>query len=101
MRPLNKPLHRYEAVDQDLRDGALFALAQGTDPEVFFFLEARGSGKEDRWEYAVARFTDLKVRVESKGREVFAGPHTLGAPKELYFVNTVLSQPSDSPDDFR
>jgi hypothetical protein len=101
MRPLNKPLYRYETTDQDLRDGALFALAQGTDPEVFFLLEARGSGKDARWEYAVARFTDLKVRVEYKGTEVFAGPQTLGARKEAYFCNTVVSKPSDSPDDFR
>lgn len=101
MRPLNKPLYRYEATDQDLRDGALFALAQGTDPEVFFLLEARGTGKDARWEYAVARFTDLKVKVESKGKEIFAGPHTLGARKEVYFCNAVIIKPSDSTDDFK
>jgi hypothetical protein len=101
MRALNKPLYRYETTDPDLRDGALFALAQGTDPEAFFLLEARGSGKEARWEYAVARFTDLKVRVEIKGSEVFAGPHTLGGRKEIYYVNSALTKPSDSPDDFR
>jgi hypothetical protein len=101
MRPLNKPLYRYEITDPDLRDGALFALAQGTDPEVFFLLEARGSGKDARWEYAVARFTDLRVRVESKGKEIFAGPHTLGARKEIYFCNAVIIKPSDSTDDFK
>jgi hypothetical protein len=101
MRPLNKPLHRYEANGKDVADGALFALAQGTDPEVFFFLEARGEGKGARWEYAVARFTDLALRVEYRGREVFSGPHTLGSPTETYYVNTVLSKRSDSPEDFR
>ena len=73
----------------------------GTDPEVFFLLEARGLGKDARWEYAVARFTDLKVRVEYKGTEIFTGPRTLGARKEIYFCNTVQSKPSDSPDDFK
>jgi hypothetical protein len=101
MRPLNKPLHRYEATDQDVRDGALFALAQGTDPEAFFLLEARGSGKDARWEYAIARFTDLKLRVEYKGSEVFAGPHTLGGPKQIYHCNSVITKKSDLPDDFR
>ncbi len=100
MRALNKPLHRYEVPDQGIADGALFALAQGTDPEVFFLLEARGVGKEARWEFAVARFTDLAFRVESKGRKVFDGPHTLGADGQVYFVNTVQSKVSESPDDF-
>jgi hypothetical protein len=101
MRPLNKPLHRYEAPDQDVRDGALFTLAQGTDPEAFFFLEVRGQGKDAHWEYAVARFTDMQLRVELKGRELFAGPHTLGSRKEIYYVNSALTKVSDSPEDFQ
>ena len=55
LRPLVKPLYRYEGK----HDGALFALVQGTDPEAFIVLEARGEGKDAHWEYAVARFTDL------------------------------------------
>lgn len=100
MRALNKPLYRYEASTPGVLDGALFALAQGTDPEVFFFLEARGEGKDARWEYAVARFTDLQLRVDYQGREVFSGPHTLGGRDQVYYVSTVLTKASESPEDF-
>ena len=49
LRPLIKPLYRYEGK----HDGALFAMVQGTDPEAFILLEARGTGKDAHWEYAV------------------------------------------------
>jgi hypothetical protein len=96
LRPLVKPLFRYEGSD----DGALFALVQGTDPEAFVVLEARGEGKEAHWEFAVARFTDLEIRVRLKDREVFSGPHSLGGANETYQTLVVLQKPSDSPADF-
>ena len=81
-------------------DGALFALVQGTDPEAFVVLESRGQGKDAHWEYAVARFTDLEVRVRLKDREVFSGPHSLGGAKETYQTLVVLQKSSDLPADF-
>jgi hypothetical protein len=96
LRPLAKPLFRYEGKD----DGALFALVQGTDPEAFVVLEARGEGKEARWEFAVARFTDLEIRVRLKDREVFSGPHSLGGSNETYQTLVVLQKRSDLPADF-
>jgi hypothetical protein len=96
LRPLAKPLYRYEGKV----DGALFALVQGTDPEAFVVLEARGEGKNAHWEYAVARFTDLEIKVRIKDREVFSGPHTLGGANETYHTLIVLQKPSDSPADF-
>ena len=96
LRPLSRPLYR----DEGRADGALFALAQGTDPEAFLLLEARGEGDAARWEYAVARFTDLELHVRYKGREVFSGPHTLGGPGEIYHSISVIDKASDSPADF-
>jgi hypothetical protein len=96
LRPLVKPLYRNEGKD----DGALFALVQGTDPEAFILLEARGEGKDAHWEYAVARFTDLEIHVRLKDREVFSGPNTTGAANEIYHSTTVINKPSDSPGDF-
>ncbi len=96
LRPLVKPLYRYEAKD----DGALFGLVQGTDPEAFVVLEARGDGKDARWEYAVARFTDLELRVRFKDHEVFSGPHTFGGTSEINQTISVITKKSDSPADF-
>jgi len=96
LRPLARPLYRYEGKD----DGALFALVQGTDPEAFILVEARGAGKDAHWEYAVARFTDLEIHVRLKDREVFSGPHTLGGAGEIYHSQSVIGKPSDLPGDF-
>jgi hypothetical protein len=81
-------------------DGALFALVQGTDPEAFVVLEARGDGKAARWEYAIARFTDLAIRVRLKDQEVFSEEHSLGGETEIYHTLVVISKRSDSPADF-
>ena len=63
LRPLVKPLYRYEGKT----DGALFALVQGTDPEAFVILEAHGAGHDGHWEFATARFTDLELHVQLQG----------------------------------
>jgi hypothetical protein len=96
LRALVRPLFRYERND----DGALFALVQGTDPEAFVVLEARGEGSKAHWHYAIARFTDLEIRVRLKDNEVFTGPHSLGGQDEIYQTLVVISKPSDSPTDF-
>jgi hypothetical protein len=96
LRPLIKPLYRYEAKD----DGALFAMVQGTDPEAFILIESRGEGNAAHWESAFARFTDLELHVRLDGREVFSGVHTLGAANEIYHSHDVIKKTSDSPKDF-
>lgn len=96
LRPLARPLYRYEGA----ADGALFALAQGTDPEAFLLIEARGEGDAARWEFAAARFTDLKLRVAHKGLEILAEPMTLGSADGVYHSVTAVQKPSDAPDDF-
>ncbi len=100
LRPLNTPLYRFEGTNGPSRDGALFALAQGTDPEAFLVLDCRGEGKEARWEYGAARFTDLRLIVEHKGRVVFEGPNELGGPRDIYYSTTVQRKPTDTPADF-
>ena len=75
LRPLVRPVYRYESK----ADGAVFAMVQGTDPEAFLLLRIRGEGNDAHWEYAVTRFTDLEIHVRLGGREVYSGPHTIGA----------------------
>ena len=47
------------------------------------------------------RRSDLALRVEYKGQEIFKGPHTVGKRDEIYFCNTMLRKPGDSPEDFQ
>ena len=78
LRLLPHPLYRYESTDPDVVDGALFAFvtSAGIDPEALLAIEARKPGPTDGpvWHYAIARFTDLQLRVQHKGKEVFSAP---------------------------
>jgi hypothetical protein len=52
---LAQPLFRYESIDPDLVDGALFAFVTSTDPEALLVIEARKPAPADDpvWEFAV------------------------------------------------
>jgi hypothetical protein len=68
LRLLPTPVYRYELTtangpDRDLLDGALFAYAQGTDPEAILVLEAVGTAEKAEWQYAFARATTGGVEV--------------------------------------
>jgi hypothetical protein len=77
-RLLPQPLYRYESSDPDVLDGAVFAFVSsaGTDPEVLLVLEARRSADkgEPVWQYGLARFTDMKLWVRHKGKEILSLP---------------------------
>jgi hypothetical protein len=79
LRLLTQPIHRYDAASSDVIDGALFVIAQGTDPEAFLMIEARKSDGAVRWQYALARMNSIALRVDHKGREVWSLP-TLAWP---------------------
>jgi hypothetical protein len=78
LRLLPQPLFRYESTDPDVLDGALFAYVTtaGTDPEALLLLEARKPSPTDNpiWHYAIARYTDLQLSVQHKGKEVINFP---------------------------
>jgi hypothetical protein len=74
LRLLAKPLQRYGKPDSDILDGALFAFAHGTDPEVLLMVEARQSGKNYRWHYGLAPMTAYAVRASYKGKSVWDHP---------------------------
>ena len=68
LRLLNQPLHRYESPQHGIIDGALFALAEVTDPEVIIIIEAARDGDSPLWRYASARMNnhELEVRLDDK-----------------------------------
>ncbi len=74
MRLLTQPIHRYEGTEQPLRDGALFAFVQGTDPEVFLVIEARQVGGKLEWQYSLSRMTSIELRVSHRGTLVWTVP---------------------------
>jgi len=76
LRLLPKPWLRYGKAGSGVEDGALFAFAIGTDPEVVLMIESRSDpAGVRRWEYALAPMTSFEVKVSWKGNEVWTLPH--------------------------
>ena len=107
LRLLSQPLYRYESTDGEVLDGALFAFvtSAGTDPEALLVIEARqpAGGGMPVWYRALARFTDLELKVRFKGNEVLSAPMIRGDilkmyPKQQYRViaDRVISDSSQT-----
>lgn len=82
LRLLPKPIYRYDSKETTVIDGALFALAEATDPEAILVLEARRTENGPVWQYAFARMNSVRLKatfddkpaweaVELNGPEVY------------------------------
>jgi hypothetical protein len=72
LRLLDTPILRYSDPNQKLIDGALFAFAHGTNPEVVLLLEAERSEDGPRWRYGFARMSEAALSVTLEGRNVWS-----------------------------
>jgi len=67
-RLLAQPLERYSSEVDKIADGAIFALANGTNPEIGIVLEADA----ERWRYGLIRLGAAKTEVTLDGKTVAA-----------------------------
>jgi hypothetical protein len=90
MRLLAQPVHRYDAAEAGIHDGAVFILAHGTNPEVVVLIEALGKTMEaSRWHYSLARLGSAELHVELDGKEVWKQgrtPGVVGQPTDPYWL---------------
>jgi len=70
-RLMSTPLYRYEATDGDLQDGALYALADGTSPQLNLLIESRQTKAGFEWQYALAPNNSVEYHVFHNDREVW------------------------------
>lgn len=68
LRLLPQPLMRYSSTKCDVLDGCLFALVEGTDPEVILSIES--SASEPGWKFAAGPMTRARVEVTFNGEVV-------------------------------
>lgn len=75
LRLLPRPIHSYAAPKQGILEGGLFAIARGTDPEMFLLIEARGKDAATaRWQFAIAPMTNIaELRLRHRSKQVW-GP---------------------------
>jgi len=69
-RLLAQPIDRYQSDDDQVVDGALFAFANGTNPEIGVLIECNKAA----WSYGLARLSAADSKVELDGREVATFP---------------------------
>jgi hypothetical protein len=96
LRLLPRPLYRYETKkDEATLDGAVFAFAMGTDPEVLLLLEAVKVDEKYRWQYAFARRTSGELEGRLDGKAVWnAGRFpTQRDPARTHFTQGTLVDP--------
>jgi hypothetical protein len=95
LRLLSNPLYRYspEKTD-DVLDGALFTLTQGTDPEVLLLIEASRANDGYQWKYCCGRFSDYRLQVRYQGKEVWSvGPGNTSTPSDVYTWHVAERRP--------
>jgi hypothetical protein len=67
-RLLTQPIDRYQSAAEKIADGAIFAFANGTNPELGVVFESDGG----RWLYGTLRFTSAESSVLLDGQPVAA-----------------------------
>lgn len=73
LRLMSQPIYRFAADKSGIIDGALFAFAEGTDPEALLLLEAvRGAGESLAWRYTLARMTSRPIEAEVDDRSIWS-----------------------------
>ena len=65
-RLMPAPIDRYQSAADEIVDGALFAFANGTNPELGIFLECGAKG----WTYGTVRLSSAEIIVKLDGREI-------------------------------
>jgi hypothetical protein len=88
LRLLPKPIARYGGPEHAVRDGAVFAFCQDTDPEVLLILECRGAGQAAAWNFAMAPMTGWSATGRHKDSVVWSQQrlHPATDAKQPYFV---------------
>jgi hypothetical protein len=96
LRPLTKPLHRYQEADDGIVDGAIVSFVNGTNPEVLLVLEARKSNKKAaEWQFALVQMTGEAVFAELDGKEIWSrGDAVVPARRDAY-VNAWVTPPAE------
>jgi hypothetical protein len=99
LRLLPQPVYRYALEpagdDGNFIDGALFGFVEGTDLEVVLALEARKTGLESYWEYALARMSDLPMVVKLGEKTAWQVEHSrVPNPRAAYTCSTVETRAS-------
>lgn len=99
LRPLSTPLYRYADEPAGVIDGAVFAFANGTNPEVLLLLEAQRdpATKSAIWTYGFAQMTGAAVSANLDDQEVWSQPDADPPASRDSYVNGWLNDEGTEP----
>lgn len=87
LRLISHPIERYADEASGLVDGAIFAYANGTNPEVLVVIEAQRQGAGPlSWQYAAAPLTRAEPTLRIGQKDVWTHPYKdTPLPRDIYF----------------
>ena len=90
LRLMPNPMVRYEDLNNGILDGALFALVQGTDPELLVQIEVREekAGAPEYW-WAIAPMTSAKASAFLDDEQVYSKPRDLGSTNSVFYMRSL------------
>ncbi len=99
LRLLKRPLRTYRDEANGVLAGGLFTLANGTNPEIMLFIEARVDPKNNAksvWQYTVGRLAHAELHLEHSGKEVFEAPRGWGisGSNQPYWLGQLPAAPA-------
>jgi hypothetical protein len=105
LRRLDRPLHSYRDEDTGILEGGLFNFANGTNPELLLFIEARqakAEGAKPAWQFGVGRSAAAELHLEYGGKEVYSAPrgYLVGGQNKAFWSSTLqFTPPASRPGD--
>jgi hypothetical protein len=98
LRRLERPLSTYRDEEGGILDGGLYTLANGTNPEILIFVEARvdPQSKKTMWQFAVGRLAHAELHMEYDGKEIFTAPRgdEVSGRDKPYWLGFIKSTPA-------
>src|SRR5262245_17736605 len=96
LRPLAKPLYRYQDAEKGIIDGAIMSFANGTNPEVLLVLEARTADQEAAlWHFGLLQLTGEAVFGELDGKEIWTRGLAEPPARRDAYVNAWITPPAE------
>lgn len=87
LRLMPNPMVRYADKENKVIDGALFAMVQGTDPELLIQIEAReDEGQNSEYWWALAAMTSARLEGYLDGNRVWSKPRSGGSPTGVFYM---------------
>lgn len=105
LRLLKRPLYTYRNEDGGVLEGGLFTLANGTNPEIVFFVEARvdpDNRSKRVWQCTMGRLAHAELHLQYDGKEIFDAPRgdRVSGPDQPYwlsFLNAPVEADPEKP----